>query len=1647
MELDKWPFGSEAASRLLDADLIQEQGEFYLRRGLNIRRLIAFVGSGVSMAYGRVSWGELAEIQVAGIIKVVDAANARAPLDSAITKLKTQLADLQRDVNEEKSEAILLSLQIAEQIWSLAGDELCKALCLEFHHREVDELVGGYHSFSPDERERIRRSLFRKSIKAETVDEKHHVQRILSDPYSDHDKIPDPHPDPVHAFAKEKLYHGDLRRDWRSLNTPVSSIFVRSAILRIKRAAASAVASSPSSQRLLDLSCRIAALAESACASSGRLNPCNYPSLGLVIDLVRTAGHLKGDVDQALVKISEAIKAAYLSHEKGDPLPARPDVVDKDKDPLWQLAIALDIRRFVTINYDLELERLIDDLGFGPTSYATQEEETNHRVGPLGGQTREIVLDETNSTELLDFAASPGSYNIQVAHLHGRALEQEDIVLTERDYQAKYLGDEPHKIVTRQGLDTLFGSNPLVFVGVSLSEGDVVRPLREFRSGHSRRNQSVIALMAASAAPEKRKTAIMEQYIRNGIFVLHYGRRTEDGKRSSGGDFWLEQIFRFAGSIIAILDLLAKSVPRSDAKLKSLFEESAKDCAAFRSSGLATALTSAGFESDGAPCNVAFEYQLLEAIWQFLQDEPTIGGRSHSLLRRKFYGTVLRRAVKRIQGAMQTAALCSYLAGLEKYWHAWGSNQIPPQETRLNNLRYSTLNDLVEDTSAVPHPELRWFRHLVHGITLTPDKNLLRQSGSDPDERFQAMVRSWCSAVDQNQHRGGPRLLVVAAPRGAGKGTLHGQFAQHSDHLLGLPISPQHKTPPHRYKSSFSASLSFASEVSSIWDGLSAFLLAPERLACETVSDDIWQEKSGRIERVRRGLASARERHAGRNERILIVFHAFDLLFDQLGRPKNFEIAQICDVLFSSGHGAPIDFVLIVRDRRIPHFFRRTDPNARSLRLLPPVAEDSGSSNQVKILGAVRRTDVRVDVRGTVLADAMLPSENTEQQEYIYFLPSVSFEAHDRKDSLRVTAEKLLAQNRFQNDLFQRVYADREKANATEKKEKEGKERFAREMIDAAGRHNHISGDRFFEKVLDYWSARGFDREQDYEPFCSHLRQSGYPVDGAYESTIAHAHDFQLQELLLRHLAVISQPVEADVLAECPSIHARVKSLQKDGNGVRLVEYGLALLSFRGLCFTILDRSRSSTEEARGFHRYQVHRALQFHIHRRLGGQNTEPAENYTYSVSLYPSQGRDQLLLSAKAYAFLHELLNGLIGFPKEDNTMPNRSKSEPLQARCLRAGIGVARTLFSIGVVARFNDLGGVKVPIAPRPGYFEHHRLTLRWMLWESQRIGSAKMDEWRPFYPDELVWLYNECGVFSLAQGQMFDALAMFDTALRLAARIDGDGDSPIRRRILLNLTLCAINRGRPNEAKRWLEEVRAAPKEDPTIQFLAEGFMGVLKHISGEHDQAEVHYGTAIDGLIDLGRSRAASLFLRHRGDLYRHKGRIEDAQRAFADAIDHARFSGSEDMAWFAIVAKTRMEATHKPDFKTLLKRLEGAESYAEAMEMPQLTAEAAFVHAQILLRQGETALAAERASRALRIAGLNGLTIRAIAYRSLLSDIHRERGWETIAQRLKADTLQAARNAGYRTLLQRHANDSSMDDDYNNGSLRPDDLKSRLSV
>jgi hypothetical protein len=66
-----------------------------------------------------------------------------------------------------------------------------------------------------------------------------------------------------------------------------------------------------------------------------------------------------------------------------------------------------------------------------------------------------------------------------------------------------------------------------------------------------------------------------------------------------------------------------------------------------------------------------------------------------------------------------------------------------------------------------------------------------------------------------------------------------------------------------------------------------------------------------------------------------------------------------------------------------------------------------------------------------------------------------------------------------------------------------------------------------------------------------------------------------------------------------------------------------------------------------------------------------------------------------------------------------------------------------------------------------------------------------------------------------------------------------------------------------------------------------------------------------------------------------------------------------------------------------------------------------------LLLMQGETSRAGQLVTRALRIATLNGMTLRSINYRLLLARIRKARDQTDEADRIRDQALAAARRIG----------------------------------
>lgn len=183
------------------------------------------------------------------------------------------------------------------------------------------------------------------------------------------------------------------------------------------------------------------------------------------------------------------------------------DLPGSAEGPLDVIIKDLRIRRFLTTNYDLTIEEAL--------------------VKVLGGERDAYIL--TDEVALLKFAVGAGNPPAGVFHLHGTTANEDAMVVTEADYQQLYLREDAVTRARRQAMAVLLTGNPVLFVGMSLSELDLLHPLRE-AAAQPRRDVDHPPLFALLQKPDNPGEAVGQRrqiYMRYGIHVLFFPRLTQ----------------------------------------------------------------------------------------------------------------------------------------------------------------------------------------------------------------------------------------------------------------------------------------------------------------------------------------------------------------------------------------------------------------------------------------------------------------------------------------------------------------------------------------------------------------------------------------------------------------------------------------------------------------------------------------------------------------------------------------------------------------------------------------------------------------------------------------------------------------------------------------------------------------------------------------------------------------------------------------------------------------------------------------------------------------------------------------------------------------------------------------------------------------
>ncbi len=232
-------------------------------------------------------------------------------------------------------------------------------------------------------------------------------------------------------------------------------------------------------------------------------------------------------------------------------------------DPLRALQTWFGIQRYVTLNFDYELENnlILDDIraikarphGFeeeqqrDPESLGVLERapsygDQNRRAADTSGWTRRFrdgmeastdIYDERSVARLFDFALGSLDHSARIVHLHGRADIPQSMLLTEADSNRQYRRNRIARTALEQALDVMLLGNPVLFVGIGLSEPEITRALHELVSrGQANAFNPVFAIFNAKDPGTATWRQQIARYRQHAIHVIFAGHPRGAGSKS-----------------------------------------------------------------------------------------------------------------------------------------------------------------------------------------------------------------------------------------------------------------------------------------------------------------------------------------------------------------------------------------------------------------------------------------------------------------------------------------------------------------------------------------------------------------------------------------------------------------------------------------------------------------------------------------------------------------------------------------------------------------------------------------------------------------------------------------------------------------------------------------------------------------------------------------------------------------------------------------------------------------------------------------------------------------------------------------------------------------------------------------------------------
>lgn len=543
--------------------------------------------------------------------------------------------------------------------------------------------------------------------------------------------------------------------------------------------------------------------------------------------------------------------------------------------------------------------------------------------------------------------------------------------------------------------------------------------------------------------------------------------------------------------------------------------------------------------------------------------------------------------------------------------------------------------------------------------------------------------------------------------------------------------------------------------------------------------------------------------------------------------------------------------------------------------------------------------------------------------------------------------------------------------------------------------------------------------------------------------------DAEFHLLILRHLAVIGTPVSASVIVRLPEFRDYFETLgiELQHSRRRFLFRALTVMAYRGLVFRIAPHPRqvklapdAKDEDwpAQDDFRWALHRLVQRFGVNKLKPHLHDPIVLNTFAPTLYTSIPSAGPKLSEANYKFLRSLLVGLSQYPDVPSiehgiepwlfTTDNRT----IRAQALRAALSLVRSTLSIAVVSKLDERLEKNRHRAQKRGHLETYRVRLRWivrMAWYMMDDGKLKRKNYDPaeetpwinaLYRDEIVWLYNELGVTCLTQGNLTDALGYLRHAGEHNERIEGSNRAgPLFNHIDFNHAIVQFERGRFASARHRLERVKkTSALNNKNLHWAAEGYLCVLDHVSGRHDDLDRRFRSVTLHFQDTNDDRASAILLMHRARFLFRKDPGE-ARKLLNLSRSLLETSGHEDVRHHVELSLIRLRHAEDQGGPVVngkdMRVLQDIENYARSMSIWSLQADSLRLRASILLVQGETSTAGRLLVRSMAIARRYSMSLRLNSAMTDYADVLLQRGDMEGGRHIAEMSLEQANAIGYR--------------------------------